>query len=277
MRRRRAFIGIVVSLAISAAACGSGGGDAAVSIKTLRAAVTNTQAAESSRFTIDVAVRVAGQDLTIEGSGVSSGDGTTTQLTLTVPIIGSVEVRIVDGVIYVNLGEVPLAASRLPEGKHWVRIDPDSLGAGSGVGLGQLLEQAKSNSPTQGLEYLRGLSGDVQNLGDDTVAGAHATHYRASIDYAKVAAKLPDSASALAGKLATLGTVPADVWIDDSDRVVKMHFTISGGALGGSELVDGDRTADFTMEITDFGVPVNVEAPPADETVDVATLGAQTV
>lgn len=270
MRRRLAFIGIVVSLAISAAACGSGDGDAPVSIKTLQAAVSNTQAAESSRFTIDVAVRAAGQDLTIEGSGVSSGDGTTTQLTLTIPIIGSIEARIVDGVIYLNLGDFPLAATRLPEGKHWVRINPDSLGAGSGVDFGQLLEQAQSNSPTRGLEYLQGLSGDVQNLGDDTVAGAHATHYRASIDYAKVAAKLPDSQSALAGKMAKLGTVPADVWIDDSDRVVKMSFAIDGSAVGG-----GAGTAKFSMEITDFGVPVDVQAPPADDTVDVATLGAQ--
>ena len=32
------------------------------------------------------------------------------------------------------------------------------------------------------------------------------------------------------------------------------------------------------MEITDFGVPVDVQAPPADETVDFLTLlGQQTV
>ena len=63
-----------------------------------------------------------------------------------------------------------------------------------------------------------------QKLGDDTVGGQHATHYRASIDYAKVADKLPDAAARRRDELAKLGTVPADVWIDDQDRVVKMHL-----------------------------------------------------
>ena len=124
----------------------------------------------------------------------------------------------------------------------------------------------------QGLEFLQGLSGDVTKIGDDTVAGEHATHYRASIDGAKVAAELPDASSDLAGKLAKLGATPADVWINDDDRVVKMHFAMDGGAFGGS-----GGSAEFTMEITDFGVPVDVQAPPADETVDASALGAQSV
>ena len=60
--------------------------------------------------------------------------------------------------------------------------------------------------------------------------------------------------------------------IDDQDRVVKMHITIDGGALGA-----GAGTAEMTMEITDFGVPVDVQAPPDDETVDFSTLGSLNV
>ena len=30
----------------------------------------------------------------------------------------------------------------------------------------------------------------------------------------------------------------------------------------------------MTMELTDFGVPVDVQAPPEDQTVDFATLGS---
>ena len=123
-----------------------------------------------------------------------------------------------------------------------------------------------------GLEYLQGLSGDVQKVGDDTVAGEHATHYRASIDYAKVAEKLPDTSAKARDELTKLGTVPADVWINDDDRVVKMQMAIDGGAFGG----DGGKI-EMTMEITDFGVPVDVQAPPEDETVDLSSLGGQTI
>ena len=104
-------------------------------------------------------------------------------------------------------------------------------------------------------------------VGDDTVAGQHATHYRASIDYAKVAAKLPDSAASQREELSKLGKVPADVWINDDDRVVKMHLVIDAGSLGASA-----GTAELTMEITDFGVPVDVQAPPADQTTDLSSL-----
>jgi hypothetical protein len=270
MKRRAALIGMVVVLAVVAAACGSGdGGQAAVSIKTLRAAVSNTQAAQSSRFTLDVSVNAAGHDVKIHGSGVTTADNKTGQFTFDIPLFGSVEARMVDGTMYMNLGSLGALSGKLPEGKQWVSVSLDALKSQAGSDLGSLFDQTQQSGPTQGLEYLQGLSGDVVKVGDDTVAGAHATHYRASIDYAKVAAKLPDSSSALAGKLAKLGTVPADVWINDDDRVVKMHFNVDGGAFGGGT---GTGTADFTMEITDFGVPVNVEAPPADQTVDLSGM-----
>jgi len=148
-----------------------------------------------------------------------------------------------------------------------VRVSLDELQQRSGADFGGLADQAQSSGPQQGLEYLQGLSGDVVKVGDDTVAGQHATHYRASIDYAKVADKLPASAAAQRDTLAKLGKVPADVWINDDDRVVKMHFVVDAGALGSSA-----GTAELTMEITDFGVPVDVQAPPADQTTDLSSL-----
>jgi hypothetical protein len=271
MKRRGALIGVVAACALAFAACGGGGGggEASVSIKTLQAAVSNTQDAPSSRFTLSLGVSSPAKNLTIEGSGVASGDGKTMQVTLKLPIVGSIEERLIDGVIYVDLGDLGNLgdlSGKLPEGKRWISVSLEELRSKTGTDLSSLFDQAQNGGPTQGLQYLEGLSGDVTKVGDDTVAGEHATHYRASIDYSKVAAKLPDS-SPLAGKLGALGTVPADVWINDQDRVVKMNFAIDGGALGGRA-----GTAEFSMEITDFGVPVDVQAPPADETVDFSDI-----
>ena len=44
--------------------------------------------------------------------------------------------------------------------------------------------------------------------------------------------ELPNASQETRDALAKLGTVPADVWIDGQDRVVKMHLTIDGGSFG---------------------------------------------
>jgi hypothetical protein len=267
MKRRGALVGFVIALTLGAAACGGGDtGQAAVSIETLQAAASNSQAAESSRFTMDMTVDVEGEAVTITVDGVMAGDGKTGELDISLPIVGSIEERIVDGVIYMNLGSFPGAPAEL-DGKQWVRLDPEQLKEQNGM-FGDLADQAESNSPKQGLEYLQGLSGDVENLGEETVGGQPATHYRASIDYTKVLEKLPNATDEMRDAFAKLGTVPADVWIDGQDRVVKMHLTIDGSAFGA-----GAGTAEMTMELSDFGAPVDVQAPPEDQTVDFSSLG----
>jgi hypothetical protein len=271
--KRACIVGALAALlTIALAACGGGGGsDAAVSIKTLRLAAENTQAAESSRFTMDVQFDVAGHDpVTMHGEGVTTGDGKSGLVTMEIPSAGTIEERIVDGALYMKLGDlVPL--SKL-HGKQWVKVNADALGSGE-VGSTGLAAQAGADGPRQGLEYLQGLSGDVTKVGDDTVAGQHATHYKAQIDYAKVADELPESKADQRGKIAKLGIVPADVWIDDHDRVVKMQFAIDGNSIG----EDAEGKVELTLEITDFGVPVDVQAPPADEVIDFSSLGSQKI
>jgi len=265
MKRRGALVGFVIALALGAGACGGGGGtgDAAVSIETLRAAASNSQAAESSRFTMDMAFDVEGESVAITADGVMSGDGQNGQITVSMPIVGSIEERIVDGVIYMDLGSFPGAPDDVA-GK-WVKLDPAQLQQ-DGM-LGDLAGQADANSPKQGLEYLQGLSGDVQDLGQEDVNGRTTTHYRASIDYAKVLDQLPNATAEQRDALSKLGVVPADVWIDDQDRVVKTHMTIDAGGFGA-----GAGTAELTMELSDFGVPIEVQPPPEDQTVDFSEL-----
>jgi len=267
MKRRGALGAIVVALAITAAACGSGGtGAAAVSIKTLQAAASNTQAADSSRFVMDVTVDVAGMPTTVKIDGTTTSDGKTAQMTMTLPGVGGLEERIVDGVIYMNMGDI--AGGKLGD-RPWVKLDLEQLKQQGGGMFGDLADQAQSNSPQQGLEYLQGLSGDVTKVGDDTVAGEHATHYTATIDYSKALDKLPDAPQAMRDALTKLGTVPADIWIDDNDRVVKMKMDIDASAFGA-----GAGKATMSMEITDFGVPVDVQAPPDDQVTDFSALSS---
>ena len=268
-KRRGALVGFVLAFTMAVAACGGGGGtgDAAVSIKTLQAAASNSQAAESSRFTMDMKIDAMGDSVAITADGVMAGDGRNGQITMTVPMLGAMEERVVDGVIYMDFGAMPFA-SQLGD-KQWVKLDPEQLKDDPrfGAAFSQLADQAESNSPQQGLEYLQGLSGDVQDLGQEDVNGVQATHYRASIDYTKLADELPNVTDEMREQFAQLGTVPADVWIDGQDRVVKMHLTMDGASFG-----DGGGTVDVTMEMTDFGVPVDVQVPPDDQVMDFSEL-----
>jgi hypothetical protein len=164
-----------------------------------------------------------------------------------------------------SLDGFPIPVGQIPAGKHWVRIDFGDLAQASGLDLNMLREQAQSSTPTQGLAYLQGLSGAVERVGDDTVHGAHATHYRAFIDYANTVDELPGLTADARARLSTLGTVPADIWIDDNNRVVKMQFAVDGSAFGGGH-------AEMTMEISDFGAPVDIEPPPPDEVINFSEL-----
>ena len=71
MKRRGALAGAVLVVATLFAACGgSSTGDAAVSIETLQAAASNSQAAESSRFTMEITVDVEGEPTTVSVDGL---------------------------------------------------------------------------------------------------------------------------------------------------------------------------------------------------------------
>jgi hypothetical protein len=270
--KRGALAGLVVAVAIALSACGGGGsGNAAVSIRTLKAAASNTQSASSYQFTMNMKVTAQGQTQELNATGAQAADGSQMQLTLDFAGLGDIEVRLVDRTMYMNLGAIPGAASELPDGKGWVSISFDEIKGRTGVDFQQLIDQAQQTSPTQGLQYLKGLSGDVVKVGDDTVNGEHAVHYQASIDYSKLGDELDSIPESVRGRLAALPPVPVDVWINDQDQAVKVHMTLDVGALG----LDDTGRVEMTMEMHDFDAPLEVQPPPADETIDFSTLSSQ--
>jgi hypothetical protein len=273
VRRRLAFSGVVVALAVTAAACGSGGGGsgAVVSIKTLQAAATNTQAAHTTSFTMTMKLSSAGRAVELHGAGVTSADGKLGKVTLSVGTLGSIEERITADGIYMDFGGIAKLASELPDGKRWVFFSYDAMSRQTGTDLRSIVDQSQSSSPNQGLQYLQAMSGDVVKVADDEVGNRHATQYRTTIDYAKFAnEKLADAKPEVRDRIAALGKVPADVWINDQDRVVKTRYTIDASAFGATS-----GTAEMTMVMTGFDDPVDVVAPPAEETVDVTELRAR--
>jgi LppX_LprAFG lipoprotein len=168
-----------------------------------------------------------------------------------------------DPVTYVQL---PFLANRLPSGESWIKLDLETVGQSFGVDVNQLLGQATQN-PGQALDLLRA-SGDVQEVGTATVDGVATTEYQATIDLAK-AAQLGGLPQAQIQKLTASGaptTLPVDVWIGPDGLVRKLDLTESTTSAGLPASVD------VTVDLSDYGTPVTVTAPPADQVFDASSL-----
>ena len=229
------FVAFVVVLAAGAAtwflvAGGSDPGERSVSSHAIQLAAENTQSVESMQFELHSTGTFG-----VSASGVVSGDGARGKVSVDIGELGTLEERIVDGTLYVGGGE--LLSRVLGTGPtSWIAISTDDLQGASGSS-----DAAKLGpDPTSALDVLDRVAGPVETVGDDTVAGQHATHYRASVD-------------------AEGTSTPVDVWIDDHDRVVKVT---SAGPDGG----------EVTFEVTAFGVPVDVQAPPEDQVTTLPDL-----
>ncbi len=168
--------------------------------------------------------------------------------------------------------KLPPGANPLSSDKPWVSVDAPTLARLTELALGDLGAQL-TGAPLDALAYLKAVSGDVQVVGPDTVRGEATTRYRGSVDPAKVAEQLPPDLRpdpALAGQVES---IPADLWIDGEGRLRRL--TLAGG--GRVPDVVGRRgpvsaMPAVTVELWDFGTPVDVAAPPRDQVVDVGGL-----
>ena len=144
----------------------------------------------------------------------------------------------------------------------WLSGNPQDLGpSGDALGLG-----GTSTSPTAMLETLRGVAGDVEEVGTEEVRGVETTHYRATIDLDAVLQQVPDAQRAeVEAALEQLsaagrGTMPVEVWVDGDGLARRMVVALEQlpgmGATGSMRM---------TMEMFDYGEPVDVQVPDPSE------------
>jgi hypothetical protein len=165
----------------------------------------------------------------------------------------------------------PLLESALPKGKTWISGDLAKLGREQGVDLGQLGSFGQSD-PREALDMLRGVSGDLEEVGRETVRGVETTRYRATLDARKLAAQLAKGGDRdLVGGLvdeveqAGLRDIPLEVWVDDELLLRRLDLRLNPSNGSGGD-------ARFTMELFDYGEPVDATPPPASLVADVSQL-----
>jgi hypothetical protein len=167
----------------------------------------------------------------------------------------------------------PALDAKLPDGKSWIRSDSRTA-AGRGFDISQF-DQFTSNDPRELLDFLQGVSGEIETIGAEELRGVQTTHYRATIDpleYAKLVPpdkqqELQSLIEQMAGQ-SGLGEIPVDVWLDESGLVRRLTMAFSATQPGTSESSD----VSMTFELYDYGEDVAIDLPPASEVVDASAL-----
>lgn len=271
-------------LAMVLAAC-SGGGQSAV-VERLAQAADRTAEAGTARIGIAQSlVRLGGQagEVALAGEGVVDLTAKRGRLTLEVAGAGAqagargAYELIFDGTtVYAQLPGFDLPTP-------WLRIE---LGELPGMDAAQL-EQFAQLDPADGLRLLSAAIDEVETVGEEEIRGVTTTHHRLRLDLKRAAENAPPEAQEYLGRqVGRLGveTLPLDVWLDEEGRVRRQAYQIdlaggglpppgvpSAGPAAGAGAPTGVRLA---VDYYDFGVQVDVAAPPPDEVTSLAELEA---
>jgi hypothetical protein len=198
----------------------------------VRAAVVATADAETGRVTVAV-------DGVVDAEATFAGRVDGTAVDGTVSVLGAdIPVRVVDGVAYAKV-----------IGDRWFGVATDRFGerGGAPATVGEVLAAAGL------LDALREV-GDVRAAGFERIGGTDTTRYDATVRIADLAGTVPGNV--LPKLEERLGAqVPVTVWVD-GDGLVRRAVV----ALG-----SGDLATTVQVDVSDLGMPVVVEAPPADQ------------
>ncbi|MGW3287001.1 LppX_LprAFG lipoprotein [Streptomyces sp. NPDC001002] len=169
------------------------------------------------------------------------------------------ELRLVGGVLYQKATDNGVAQQA--HGRHWADFGPDAKFTASGglkMDVGGLRDQVGQN-PARDAAFLAAAD-DVRRTGTETVAGTRTAHYTGTATLDHLRDSVTGKAKADLAQYKQLGVdeLTLDVWVDGDDHVRRLR-TQGFGRHG--EL-------DVTVTLLDFGKPVTVRAPAADDTVD---------
>lgn len=176
-----------------------------------------------------------------EGDADYSADRPAVAMTMSsdmMPGGDGMDVRLVDGVLYLDLGA-------LSKDKFW-KLDLDDPDSPFGAMGAQLDPQSSVGLLEKGLE-------SVTYVGDEDGLA----HYEATVDPEALRDAMGPTGAARGADLPN--SFDYDIWLDDQDRVTKLTSTM--GDLGSVE-----------MTMSDFGSDVSVEAPPADQVTEMPDL-----
>jgi hypothetical protein len=290
---------VLAALVAALAAAVSGCGGSAVAVPELTSFTQVAQAsstADTARFSLTLDATMPGTDQKLSFSAEGGFDTPAKRAQLTVDLSSLAELfkglgaglggmtggdlgnpgdwkleAIQDGgTAYIHF---PLLAKQLPAGKTWIKGDAKDLSSAGPDQLGQFGSLAGTD-PRSVFALLKGVSGSIEAVGSEKIRGVETSHYRATVDTAKLQQLVPaDKRQSLgsldqAAKQAGVTELPLDIWIDAEQRVTKLSIDLDAKQPGSTTPVK----ASLVVELYDYGKPLDLQLPPADQVVDAATL-----
>ncbi|MFD5711866.1 hypothetical protein ACFWHW_15970 [Streptomyces pharetrae] len=258
VRHTAAWVGVTAVTLLATTACGAE--EAVDSADQIMAALTRvtdrTQELGSAEIeTTTTLDATGGEPISMDGT-YSWGDGAAMDVEMDTAAAQmsalqddpTTRVIMVDGAYYYDVDPQP---SGPIAGKEWMRIDVAAVTGEAGAD-----NIAANADPTAALRYMTA-STEVEDLGEETVLGKEATHYRGSVGAEHIEkSKLTEAEkkAAVTALKASGGKLTCDIWVDGEDLPVRISQTGAGMTV--------------TMDFLKFGATEKITAPPAAETGD---------
>jgi hypothetical protein len=211
------------------------------------------KAAGSAKFAL--VAKSSGQGSSTSGTGaIRFGDDPAMQVTAALKG-QNVKVRLVDQNVYVNPGQAVM-------GKQWVHLDTNGGDQASTI-FGGLVSSLQAASDVSKSSDAFAKASSFKPLGAKEIRGETAHGYRMKLDEAALKSVVPEEYQASRGEQLTGATATYTVYLNDKGEPVRVTST--------SKLKAGSSVQ--TVDYTDWGVPVTIEAPPADQVIESSQLG----
>lgn len=212
--------------------------DTAEFVEDMRAGL---DAATTARLTMSV--DAAGQSLTSEGQVDYTTDPPTMLMQMSMPAMSDepLEVRVVDGTMYMNMG-------RLSQGKY-LSFDLDDS-ANLPPGMDGVTEQL---DPLGGFADFEDSIRSVTYVGEEDLDGEQLDHYEVTVDV-----EAADGFQGLPTGQDVPDTAVLDLWVDEDFLARRMTTSLDAG----------NQSVSMDMRMSDWGEPVDIEAPPTRDVLD---------
>jgi len=254
--RRKLALLVALAAAVLAPALVLTTGGGGLSLTGVARAATRTQDAGTAKFTVNVTESGGSAQRSAQLAGAI--DFRVPRATMTFSAAdGQFDGQmILDGTTWYV--KIPAAAMLgLGQGKQWLKVDIASSG-GNGR---RFLAMLRLFDPARLFGLLRD-AGSFAAVGQESMAGVETTHYRGSVEVRKLAAAI--GAPGHAADRHPDVTFSADVWVDKDGYLRKLEFAFPA--------MEDEPGANVDIELSDFGVAVEVTPPPADQVQDLTAL-----
>jgi hypothetical protein len=250
-RRLRRGVGGIALLAGVVTACGSGTAtwDSSESpAAALQAANRATMTYATARIALYGSEGPGANPVPVHGSAVANLRTGDTDMTTQVQSVGEVKVRIVHGTMYEKVPDDSLS----PAAGMWISFDlsGETSAAASGGATGADVLGILSSAPLK----------SVQRTGHLKVNGRSTTEFDVVLDLSRIPqSELSASSAGFTSFLRSMecGTMPMKVYVDSDGLIRRVLIQVK----------NQQGSIDVTTDFLEYGVPLHVTAPPADQVV----------